>query len=592
MVKISSCLRLAPWLAGIAGLLLGVAARGIFREPAPETSSGARRPDVAPSAQNRPPATSAAMRNGPVTRLLRELSGASAEQCEELVRAHLESPESGRGIELEAIFRRWMTLEAPERILERFPDENSSAWRAEFSAAFFRAWAAFDEAVAMDASRHRGRFAAAQALFAIENGYPGFTDYLSRGMLSLSSESKARLALTALGRDRPEIACGIAAANLAAGEKASGIEAVARGWAGDDPQAAFDWLRSLQLDGVNLTKAFDAVFGEWMKRDLPAAQAAFELSGLKSLPGRSTGIFGRPRDAGSQLRLALESTPFMNAAALYHHLSESDIDWEKANFILPSVEHDGWRPVDPASAAEEIAKLPPGEPRDYLMGCISHLWLTYDRDAALDFAERHGIRSQHLDRVRGEPDEEMRRTAREAPEETFAALFDTSENAPDDLVRDHLYDLALEWSARDPEASAEWLLTQPVPEGWGAGGADAQRTMLFQNALGFHWARQDAASALLWLESLPGEDPALRAKAWRAMEHYVTVYSPDLSFAMSAALLEEESRSAFLEKQLNEVRNRIGHGAALELLKNPDLSAAESAALAEVLRNPVPETQR
>ncbi len=585
MVKISTCRRHAPWLAGAAGLLLGMAVRGIFGEPAPETSPGAHRSDAAPSPQGRSSTTATAPRNGPVTRLLRELSGASAERCEELVRAHLEPGSGGRAIELEAIFRRWMTLEAPERILERFPDDNSSTWISEFS--FFLAWAAFDEAGAMDASRHPGRFAAARALFAIENGYPGFTDYLSGRTLSLSSESKASLALTTLARDRPEIARGIAAANFpTAREKADGIEAVARGWAGSDPQAAFDWLQSLRLDGVDLAKAFNAVFGEWMKGDLPAAQAAFESSGLNPLAGGASNVFGRSHHAGSHLRHAVGSDPFMDVATLHRHLSESDIDWEKTNFILPEIQHDGWRPTDPSAAAAEIAKLPPGEVRDYLMGCISHLWLTHDRDAALDFAERNGIRSPHLDRVRGEPDEEMHRAAREAPEETFAALFDESGNAPDDIARGHLYDLAAEWSARDPEASTEWLLTQPIPDGWG------QHAMLLQNSLGYYWARQDATSACLWLESLPEEDPALRAKAWRAMEDYVTSYSPDLSFAISAAYLEEGNRSSFLEKQLNAVRGRIGYGAALELLKNPHLSAAESAALAEVLRNPAPKIQR
>jgi hypothetical protein len=67
------------------------------------------------------------------------------------------------------------------------------------------------------------------------------------------------------------------------------------------------------------------------------------------------------------------------------------------------------------------------------------------------------------------------------------------------------------------------------------------------------------------------------------MEDYVSRYSPDFAFSLSAAYLNDDSRLIHLSRALEEVRKNIGHPAALELLKSPDLSPEENRALAESL---------
>lgn len=84
------------------------------------------------------------------------------------------------------------------------------------------------------------------------------------------------------------------------------------------------------------------------------------------------------------------------------------------------------------------------------------------------------------------------------------------------------------------------------------------------------------------MEALP--DGPRKSSAWAAMAHYVSQYSPDMAFSLSAAYLDGDSRGNDLAEKLKTVSENIGLPAALELLKSPDLSAAESASLAASLK--------
>jgi hypothetical protein len=99
---------------------------------------------------------------------------------------------------------------------------------------------------------------------------------------------------------------------------------------------------------------------------------------------------------------------------------------------------------------------------------------------------------------------------------------------------------------------------------------------------GYDRAYNDPLGASRWMEALP--DGPRKSSAWAAMVHYVSQYSPDMAFSLSAAYLDGDSRGSDLAEKLKTVSENIGLPAALELLKSPDLSAAESASLAASLK--------
>ena len=390
-----------------------------------------------------------------------------------------------------------------------------------------------------------------------------------------------RKALALLGSEYPDLAKSIADSKLREDLKSKYIQEVARGWATRDPRAALAWLQSLGLTGEPLA----AVISEWMKKDPDAARQAWETAGKPGAePGADvpTAALADSHSPRNQLSLALHRDPFLDVAALHRALSEADIDWSKPDFFSPAINQDGWYAADPAAAARQAEQLPPGKARDYIMNVICSNWAAEDLEAASSFADRNGIKSRYLDVLQEAPGEEMRQAALAAPEQTFSALFDPETFSGAGKKSGQLYQLAKEWSERDPEAVANWLIGHELPTdnsspGWSEIG------LLFSNTLGYTWARVDPVGASQWVDSLP--DGPLRAKAWSAMNERVAKYSPDYAFSLTSAWIEDPARRmSALTSDLKAVAKEIGQPAALELLKSPHLSAEESAALSEALR--------
>jgi len=569
-----------PWLAGGTGLLAGFLCQPMFRGE-PPTSGTATLESGDPDSRGKSTKPAAApVPIGPATRLLREISNATAAECEQRVKSFYEAREAGREIDLEVIFRRWLKLESADAILAKL-DGFGGMWPTSWNTAFFLAWVEEDESAAMDRAKHP-RLAAARALFAIQSGNPSFADYFAGTENFFTFEEQAAEALTLLARDRPDVAMLVATAEIPQALKAKAITAVARGWASLDPAAALAWVRSLgQADG-----ALGAVFSEWAKTDPAGAGEAKTAAGIvdvtmghELVTNLALRSLNEPRNAVNQLSIALLRDPFLDVAAFHQHLLDSGIDWERKYFGMPAINHDGWYPADPEAAAREAGSLPPGKERDFILTSICHNWAAHDLDAAAAFAKDHGIQSSYLEELQLEPTEAMREAARTAPDETFAALFDPES---DSTGRQALYTLATEWAAADPETVSEWLIGR-VPADDGEVRDTQHADLLFSNTLGYQWARQDPIGASQWVGSLP--DGPLKSRAWGAMSERVADYSPDLAFELSTTLLDRGSRMPLLESQLKAVGQKIGYPAAFELLKSPDLSEQESAVLAESLRS-------
>jgi hypothetical protein len=570
--------RFYPWVAAIAGLLLGVFSRQVFRNASAGDGDGAA---GRPARLTQDAASSKPLPSGPTSARIRAIADAGAAECMARVLEILDAGQAGMEIELEALFRRWLSFETPDEILSKL-DPLQGRQDNDWNAAFFNAWAALDERRAMADTKH-SRFDPARALFAIRNAHPDFARHLARLGQQLSLDGKAGVALTSLARDRPDLARSVANADLPAAVKSKSITAVARGMAMNDPEAALAWLGS--IDSGSSDAHLVAVFTEWLRSDPEAAILAKERLGHgdfviddRSVSPQLFWAMSHPESAAGRLSIALHGDPFIDPSTLHQQLSALEIDWENTGIVATAINQDGWYGVAPAADAAKALELPPGKARDFIMTAICQNWAAHDPEAALRFADAHGIPSRVLDNYRKEPSDEMRRTVFSNPQEHFAALAGGG-GLPEGMSGEQLYSLAMEWSAADPVGVANWLVTRNTPSWFDPNRPHAN--MLFSNTIGHHWAGNDPLGASRWMEEVP-EGP-LQARTWKAMEDYVSRYSPDFAFALSAAYLNDDSRLIHLSRALEEVRKNIGHPAALELLKSPDLSPDENRVLAESL---------
>lgn len=576
--------RSAPWvplLAGVSGLLLGILSQrviGTSQGPTPRQASTARGHQATTPAPAAEP--------GATTRFLRDIGTISAEECESRIIAYLESGKPGFDLEMEAIFRRWLSLEAADKIIDSLSEPGrgiSSRWLT----AFFRAWVAVDEKSAMDATRH-SQFRSERALHAIAIHDPSFISHLKGEFELLERESRLRVALFSLGRDAPEIARWITNADLSSDFKKRVLVCIAQGWASRDPASALEWTRTLNPVEEPGRSVLDAVMAEWCERDLEAARKAWEnldlpdtaLGPSRSLPGAPL-LLTQSHFAQGHITTALARDPFLDVAGLHRVLSEADIDWSKPGYLSPAIDHDGWYPADPGAAAKEAEKLPAGRARDRLLQLICDTWARHDLNAAADYAQAHGVESSYIASLKNKPTDEMRREAFSKPEETFASLFSADAFGPEDKDSPRLYELAQEWAGRDPESVAKWLSEQDVPAD-GKGVRDSNLSLLFSNTVGYYWARTDPVGVTQWVDSLP--DGPLKSRAWSAAHERVAEYSPDYAFTLGITWSAGESRMRNLEADLKAVSKTIGAPLAIELLDSPGLSAEERATLEAALR--------
>ena len=586
----SALTNLRPLLAGMLGLGLGLAGQAVFRHSggAAETSPAGQA--AAGSVDSVRLVPQRAVPSATAT-LLGQLANATAADCEDRVRALCAALPNSTGLELELVFRRWLELEQAEVLLKRIPELLGLASSADWHGPFFKAWAAQDYSGAMARSKDLPEFHGARALAAITARDPDFQACLTLGPGVLQ-------ALRTLGREDPELARSVTAWNSADPGKTAAIQSVAAGMASRNPQAAWEWVRSLGLAGQPNERACSLVLAEWLKTDATAAMAACQASGIDaaklsvgdsgSSGNNALRVLKAPGTASGQLYLAIHRDPFLDVAGLHAALTAAKMAWDKPDFPVPAINHDGWYCPDPAAAAKQAEQLPPGKAQDCILENINRQWFIHDPEAATAFAETHGL-SKLPDRFTTDSrpiDPQTVREAAAAPQETFAELLKPAAEVTPGTDPEKLYNLAMAWSASDPPAVAEWLIEQAAVVDF-SNTATSQLALLFSNTLGYHWAQQDAVGATAWVDSLP--DGPLKARAWGAMYDRVESYSPDLAFEHSAALLQGGSRLPLLTSNLLAASKKIGEGAAAELLQSPNLTAEERASLTtalEAAKNP------
>ncbi len=573
-----------PALAAAAGLALGLLCRP---QPTPKTFSSPEpvgKKSTAARTGKSPAANREARReNGPTTLFLNELATVPAGRCEELFRELIARNDPRRGLELEAVFRRWMELEEPKELLGRLAADrkSDSLW----AAPFFEAWASINYAAAV-AGTPDGAFAEIRSLVAIRRGDPAFLN----GSVQIwdFDESSFVHALATLGQNDPELAKGVATFNNGmADNNADLIAAVARGWAAKDPSATLDWLKSLELTDDYRKQALNELFLVWMKQDLSGATAALKANGpdAKSAnrirSNEPLTYLASPDKPASQIFQSIHLDPFLDLAGLYLQLSKSPIDWEQRQSAQPPIDHNGWFCTDPAQAAEEATRLPPGKARDFIMSYICGQWADRNPDEATAFAKSRGIGAPY---VRDEPSAEMIQAALSSPEESFASYFAPRE--PGVVLPGTLTKLVGKWAAADPQAAAGFLISQPDSVSYDRERNPEANTLL-GNTLGYYWARNDAIGASNWVEDL--SDGPRKTEAWVAAHGDVGDYCPDLAFAISADILHGETRINFLKSDLKKVAQKVGQPAARGLVQTADISPEERAVLIQSLDDTDPK---
>lgn len=532
MTKVNTWPRVLTWLAAPVGLLLGaLLPKGAVGHDPSQVASSAGTPSKSAS---QPGKKSAVREPGPITLFLRQVADLPADKCAELARVHRQIPR--QEIELEAIFRRWLTLEEPDKILKQLSDSGSEVMASKWQRAFFDAWAAVDERAAMDPEKH-GEFTRLRALHAIQTANPDLAAYLKKPHNSLDDGTVINTALVSLGRFHPDLAKSLAQSDLPSEMKKTSLAAVAAGMAISDPRAAWDWARSLEGQVENQS-VLNAVIFAWLKSDPQAAKEAWEAGGKpEPSPGyqrvftMALRTFQDPGDPGNQLMLALHRDPFASVASLYKTLQEAGIDWSQRYFISPAVVGTGWYPPDAAAAAAEAVKLPEGDVRNLLLSSICNNWVSHDSAAALQFAEEQGLKSSYYESFKEQPTEELRQAVEADPEQGFAALFDREALPSDSVEFRQMNELAKEWIVRSPDFMATWMAAQSLPENTRETG-DMLVDMLFRNSC-FYWGKFDPTAAAEWVASLPAGP--LKSRAWEGMERGIAEYSPALAESLRPA---------------------------------------------------------
>lgn len=565
------------WLQGFGGLMLGALCQHwVSRNPPPPVDPAAITSPARAARVGRENATSAGQ--GRNATLLRDAASADAGKCAALAREIIESGDPTRAVELEVVFRRWMSLEKPLDVLAALEASTETTTPQRWSEAFFNAWAATDYREAMKSPTY-DRFARERAVAAVENIDADFPKYLKVASFPDSEAGRLNFALRALGRDHPELARTLATADLPQRLKSIALVEIAGGWASLDPASALAWVQEMKMAPADANPLLDAVFGEWSKTDLVAARKALEATGLDlANVGRNDGpnlaILAAPTTSLTVTNPALARNPFLDVAGLYQSLEAAGIDWATYPQLPSAIDHDGWYTTDPAAAAKDAEKLPPGKIRDAIFQAVAENWAEHDLEKAREFAELHGIQ------IYTNPDASMRNAALADPQGTFAELLKPLDG--DDKGRSsQLNTLALEWAGSDPKAASEWLVSSM--EAREDPSAPFDPHLLFSNTLGYSWAKNDANEAIAWMDALPA-GPA-KSAAWKAMSFYVgESYSPDLAFGISAEVSEGETRMALLKQSLLRINQTVGGPAALAQLDSPDLTDDESAALRQVLQ--------
>ncbi|MBK1881881.1 hypothetical protein JIN85_05615 [Luteolibacter pohnpeiensis] len=521
-----------PMLAGLGGCVIGVllfygldqrAGQNDSSNPSERTDRPARRPVHRAST---PASVSFYVKRFQQIALQNEADSKSL--ALEIIRTR----DKSRMLELEMAFQRWMSFEKPLDLLDKLPtlveSDNAGFW----AEPFFKAWAAKDYPMAMALSSDMGIFSHCRFLTAIEYQDPAVWNYAESGLFGLYDREAVQSGLFRLGRDRPDLLRGLEVDRIPAIALSEVVTGLAKGWASVDPNAALAWLQSLPIDDDARKWATAAMQAKLSKSDAPAAD------------------------------------PFMDVTDLYQKL-------EKDGDALPSlwstlVTGSSWYPTDPELAAKQAEALPPGKIRDTLMNAIAYIWCAQDPDAAYEFAQRNGLRTESLPMPLDR--DQLERIASE-PRAAFTDLLKAAKENPRWV--DTYHQELMEWARVQPEEMADWLWNE-----WNQVDlthVSSSESFQLGQFIAYQWAQYDATGAVDWVETLP--DGPAKSSVWSSMMFDAARYEPERAFDLTMKIETGEGREKLLHSALEWMVRNAGKPSALAHLNEADLGDEERASL-------------
>ena len=287
-----------------------------------------------------------------------------------------------------------------------------------------------------------------------------------------------------------------------------------RQWAGNDPQAAANWVSRIPTEGSARPHAINAVASVWANQDLAGATAWVNQLPEDDRPG---GLLSVAYEAART-----EPTAALNlAAGLPAGQSQEDLVVHAAR---------QWASQDPKGAADWAGQITEEGLRDRVLGAVATEWGERDPAAAATLA----IKSM----APGKPQDDavvgiVQRWVQKEPAEAAAWVTAFPEGPLQDAAMKNLLHL---WADQNWQQPGAWLatleagpgrdtgigayvskLTPSFPEtaAWWTGliGNEAQRSLQME-ALAEAWIGSDAPAARAWISQAPMPD-AVKAR-WLA----------------------------------------------------------------------------
>jgi hypothetical protein len=253
-------------------------------------------------------------------------------------------------------------------------------------------------------------------------------------------------------------------------KRSQAVREIAQGWIGRDPDAALEWLSTLD----NVADSMQAIQGITSStRHLDAHTATRLIQGIQSDQLRAETI--------QRTAHTLASGNLEGAFALIDELPEGKLRNAAVQSLIRQ-----WANHDPAAAAGYAGELSPEAGGDTRMfESIAGQWAGHDVDAAVAWAETLAPAS-HPQVFRAI----MQQWARSAPEEAGAyAVVKLEGKAQEDAA----YAVARLWANSDPAGAAAWIADFP----------DGKLRNLAVQSVVSTWSARDLPSTGEWIGSLP-----------------------------------------------------------------------------------------
>lgn len=327
---------------------------------------------------------------------------------------------------------------------------------------------------------------------------------------SAANRSEVRRLLLALAALDPELALNFTGQLEDALWREELRLAVLRQWADVAPTAALTHLETLALP--EQAGALEAVFGQWVKRDISEVMDWLGQNDQNS-------------EIGSMAREALVNAfQGQDLQSVLDRVQQRDPDGSRYDIYTPLFRQ--WIGTDPAAAVTAAMSLPTGSQQTELVGLMTSTWASQDTASAVSFMKQ----------LPGGPASEMALSLisfQWIQQDPQAAITYALEQEQSTL----LAGMATIWAGKDPQRAAAWTATLPAGEKrndalgvvmrtwtqtspleaatFAAGLADVETQALMVAPVVTAWTSKEPGQAAEWVTRFP-EGP-LREQAYASL---------------------------------------------------------------------------